>query len=45
MKREICRFIWWFSETFGIPLGRFAPIIFNGMMEEYENRRQDADET
>jgi len=32
MKKFICRCVWDFSEYFKIPLGRFAPMIFAGMI-------------
>ena len=28
----VFRFIWLFTETFGIPLGRFAPFVFGRMI-------------
>ncbi len=28
----ISQWIWWLSESTGIPLGRFAPYIFGGMI-------------
>jgi len=32
MKKFICRCIWDLSEWSHIPLGRFAPVIFGGMI-------------
>lgn len=32
MKKIICRCIWNLSEWSGIPLGRYAPIVFGGMI-------------
>jgi len=30
--RTLFRIIWWLSETFWIPLGRFAPYVFGKMI-------------
>jgi hypothetical protein len=35
----ICWKIWDFSERLHIPLGKFAPIIFNGMMEQWGKKQ------
>jgi len=32
MKSLMCGWIWNLSEWSGIPLGRFAPVIFGGMI-------------
>ena len=32
MIRFICKLIWDFSEWSGLPLGRFAPWVFGGMI-------------
>lgn len=32
VKKMVCNWIWWLSETTGIPLGPLAPYIFGGAM-------------
>lgn len=39
MIKLICRALWWASETSGVGLGRFAPLVFGGCVGRMPRRR------
>lgn len=38
--KEFWSFIWWFSEYFYIPLGRFAPFVFGKMVGKKGHKQE-----